>query len=174
MAKKIGLIFGVIILLLGSVVFLNSSETFTQEGFYTKASNGLNVGSNIDFALPNQHEKVNKLSNETSKVIFVFEKGTSHVVKGYLSKQNGSFLESKNAMFVADISPMPTVIRNMFVMPDLKKSAYSVELMFDGKLATPFTNGADKSVITIVTLDNKKVVNVKKASTEAELINALN
>jgi len=174
MAKKIGLVFGVIALLIGSVVALNSSETFTKEGYFTKASHGLSIGSSIDFSLPNQHEKINALSNETSKVIFVFDKPMSHVAKGYLAKQNGNFLASKNAMFVADISPMPVVIRNMFAMPDLKKSVYSVELIFDGKLATPFIEGADKSKINVATLENKTVVKVDKVSTEAELIKALN
>jgi len=173
MLKKISITIALLLLAIGAVFMFNSSETFSKEGYFTKATNGLNVDSNIDFALPNQHDEQISLSDDTKKVIFVFAKSTGHTVKQYLSTQPSDFLESKDLLFVADISPMPVAIRNLMAMPDLKKSTYSVLLTFEPTLTKPFIDESKKDKIIIVTLDNKKITNVVYVTNEKELIDAI-
>lgn len=173
MLKKISITIVLLLLAIGGIFMFNSSETFSKEGYFTKATNGLNAGSDIDFALPNQHDEVISLSDDTKKVIFVFAKSTGHIVKQYLSTQPSDFLESKDMLFVADISPMPVAIRNLMAMPDLKKSTFSVLLTFEPTLIQPFMDESKKDKIIIVSLDNKKITNVVYATNEKEFLEAI-
>lgn len=173
MFKKIGILIALLLLVIGGIFIFNSSEIFNQKGSFTKATNGLKVGSDVDFALPDQHDKLHTLSNNTKKVIFVFAKPTGHIVKQYLSTQPSNFLVSKDMLFVADISPMPVAIRNLMAVPDLKKSPFSVLLMFAPALTTPFFDESKKDKIIVATLDNKKITNVVYAANEKEFLEAI-
>ncbi len=150
-----------------------SKEIFNKKGYFAKSTNGLSVGSNIDFALPNQHDEIHSLQNDTKKVIFVFSKGMGHIVKNYLASQPKEFLPSKNMLFVADISPMPVAIRNLVAMPDLKKSKYSVLLMFEPSLAKAFIDEKNKDKIIVATLENKKITGITYAVNEKEFLEAI-
>ncbi|MBN2721196.1 MAG: hypothetical protein JXQ77_00080 [Campylobacterales bacterium] len=173
MLKKLIILVVSLLVIIAVLVGLSSKEIFKQEGYFAKSTNGLNVGSNIDFTLPNQHDEQISLSDDTKKVIFVFAKSTGHTVKQYLSTQPSDFLTSKDMLFVADISPMPVAIRNLMAMPDLKKSSYSVLLTFEPTLTEPFMDESKKDKIIIVTLDRKQITNVVYAIDEKELIEAI-
>lgn len=173
MLKKLIILMVSLFIIIAVLVGFSSKEIFNQEGYFTKSTNGLNVGSNIDFTLPNQHDEQISLSDNTKKVIFVFAKSTGHTVKQYLSAQPSDFLTSKDMLFVADISPMPVAIRNLMAMPDLKKSNYSVLLTFEPTLTKPFMDESKKDNIIIVSLDKKKITNVVYATNEKELIEAI-
>ncbi|EFK95718.1 hypothetical protein LDC_2266 [sediment metagenome] len=76
-------------------------------------------------------------------------------------------------LFVADISPMPVAIRNLMAMPDLKKSKYSVLLIFKPELVKTFVNESIKDKIIIATIENKKITNITLATNEQEFVNAI-
>ncbi len=76
------------------------------------ATDGLNVGSKLDFTLPDQFDKPHSLSSDTKNLILSFSKASGHAVKEFLKKEPKEFLEQHKTMFIADISPMPVVIRN--------------------------------------------------------------
>jgi hypothetical protein len=78
-------------------------------------------------------------------------------------------LPSKNALFIADISGMPAVIRNTFALPDFKKSPYSVMLIYDKNIAKTLKDDKNGDKITIAKLKNKEIVSIKYISTEDEL-----
>lgn len=156
-----------------ALVAFGSKEIFDKKGYLAKSTNGLTVGSNIDFALPNQHNEIHSLKDDTKKVIFVFSKEMGHIVKNYLANQPKEFLPSKNMLFVADISPMPVAIRNFMAMPDLKKSHYSVLLIFKPTLAKVFVDEKNKDKIIITTLKNKKITSVTYAVNEKEFLEAI-
>ncbi len=173
MLKKVIILTISLLVIIAALIGMSSKEIFKQEGYFARSSNGLNVGSYIDFALPNQHDEQISLSDNTKKVIFVFAKSTGHTVKQYLAAQPFDFLTSKDMLFVADISPMPVAIRNLMAMPDLKKSAYSVLLTFEPTLTKPFMDESKKDKIIVVTLDKKQIINVVYATNEKELIDAI-
>lgn len=173
MLKKLIILIVSLFIIIAVLVGFSSKEIFNQEGYFAKSTNGLNVGSNIDFALPNQNDKIYSLQDDTKKVIFVFSKGMGHIVKNYLSNQPQEFLPSKNMLFVADISPMPVAIRNLVAMPDLQKSKYSVLLMFSPDQAKVFLDESKKDNIIIVTLDKKQITNVVYATNEKEFLDAI-
>ncbi|RUM66063.1 MAG: hypothetical protein DSZ05_04880 [Sulfurospirillum sp.] len=117
----------------------------------------LKVGSKVDFTLPDQFDKSHTLEAGTSKLIMTFAKASSHVVRNFLKEQPADFLLTHEAEYVADIHPMPTIIRNAFAMPDLRKSRYPVLLIYEEKIANMFKNPSHEEDIMIVTLENKTV-----------------
>ncbi len=172
MIKKILLMAILLLLIAGGIFFfMNSSDNYDASKYSATAST-IAEGESIDFTLPDQFDKAHTLSAETKTLVFTFAKATSHVVRDFLQSQPADYLSSRNAYYVADISPMPTVIRNAFAMPDLKKSAYPVLLIYDGTIATKFRDDAQKDAIMIVSLENKKITSVKFAE-DADTLGAL-
>ena len=111
-------IFSLILILLvvgGIVVFLNSKDNYDSSKYYLFKDN-----QTIDFKLPDQFDKAHSLSSDTKTIIVAFEKKDGHTVREYLKKHDSSLLEKNHAFFIADISKVPVVIRNMFILKDLK------------------------------------------------------
>jgi hypothetical protein len=173
MIKKI--ILGLLALLLiggGVFFFLNSKDTYDASKY--QASGSIKKGEVIGFTLPDQFDKSHTLNNETKTLIFTFAKSTSHIVRDFLQAQPADYLSSRHAYYVADISPMPTVIRNAFAMPDLKKSNYPVLLIYDASIAAKFRDDSKQDSIMIVSLENKKVTDIQFVSDAQALQAALN
>ncbi len=175
MIKKIILgVFALTIIAGGTLFFINGKDNYDASKYQATATNGLNIGSTIAFTLPDQFDKAQSLTADTKKVVFVFAKATGHTVKEFLKQQDKEYLTQRNTLFVADISPMPTIIRNTFALPDLKKSAYSVLLVYDQAISKAFKNETQAEKIAVVTLNNGTVETVKYISTDAELKAELN
>ena len=170
MFKKIALgIIAILVIAGGTLFAINGKDNYDATKYGANVSDGLNVGSHVSFTLPDQFDKSHKVGEDAKILILSFAKATGHTVKGFLAQQPKDYLTSRNAFFIADISPMPTVIRNTFALPDLKKSAYSVLLIYDGKIAAKIKNESKADKIAIASLDNGVITNVKYISTEEEL-----
>ena len=175
MLKKVLISVILLILVAVGVLFaINGKSNYDSSKYFAKASNGLKVGSKLEFKLPDQFDKAVELKDNTKQVIFVFAKKTGHTVRELLKKEPKSYLPSRNTIFVADVSAMPTVIRNTFALPDFRKSPYSVALIYDENIAKVYKNGIDADKIIIVSLDNKVISKVKMLNGEDELKKALN
>ena len=122
------------------------------------------VGSNIELALTDQFDKAHKIEESTKKVIFVFTKATGHLVKQFFNTQSEDFMEKRDIQFIADVSPMPSLILEYAALPDLKKHKYPIMLIRDEKIAANFKNEANAEAIMIINLDKLKVTNVKFVS----------
>ena len=170
MIKKILLGFlGLIIIGGGALFFIKGKDNYDATKYSANVSNGLNAGSTISFTLPDQFDKAHTLKADTKTLILVFAKATGHTVKEFLKKQDSDYLAKRATLFVADISPMPTVIRNTFALPDLKKSAYSVLLIYDKNIAKQLKNEKEADKIAVVTLENGVVKASKYIDSEEEL-----
>ena len=174
MKKIILTIVALAIIAVGVLFAINGKDNYDASKYSVTATNGINVSSKLSLTLPDQFDKAHALSSDTKKIIFVFAKATGHTVKAFLKKQSKDYLESRKALFVADISPMPTVIRNTFALPDLKKSDYAVLLIYDKEIAKTLKNEAKADMIAVADLEDKTIKNIQYLSTEEELISALN
>ncbi len=133
-------------------------------------ASAITVGEKIKpFTLNDQFEKPHTLTPDTKMLIFVFQKATGHLVKGYFNKKPVDFLQKHHTVFVADVSGMPTIIYNMFAKSDLQKHKYPIWLIFDENESAKFKNANNEDKIMIVKLDNLKVTDVKFITTEEEL-----
>ena len=175
--KKIVLGFGALVVVLtGLFVVLNAKDGYDASKYslsVTPAGEAFGVGSSIDYLLPDQFDKSHELGADTKKLIFAFTKDTGHIIKTFMLGKPAGFLESKSAVIVADISGMPTIIRNAFALPDLKKSNYDMVLIYDKQIATQIKTGQDASKVIVMSLDNKQVTKVEKASNPSELTELL-
>ena len=170
MIKKILLgLLGLIVIGSGALFFIKGKDNYDATKYSANVSNGLNTDSTISFTLPDQFDKAHTLKTDTKTLILVFAKATGHTVKEFLKKQDSDYLTKRATLFVADISPMPTVIRNTFALPDLKKSAYSVLLIYDKNIAKQLKNEKEADKIAVVTLENGVVKATKYIDSEEEL-----
>jgi hypothetical protein len=170
MIKKILLgLLVLIVISVGTLFALNAKDNYDATKYMATATDGINIGSKLEFTLPDQFDKSHSLTNDTKKLILVFAKSTGHTVKEFLNQQDKDYLTKRNTLFVADISPMPTVIRNTFALPDLKKSNYSVLLIYDKNIAKILKNDKEADKIAIVTIANKEIKSVKYITTTEEL-----
>ena len=170
MIKKILLgLLGLILIGGGALFFIKGKDNYDASKYSANVSNELNAGSTISFTLPDQFDKAHTLQADTKILVLVFAKATGHTVKEFLKKQDSDYLAKRSTLFVADISPMPTVIRNTFALPDLKKSAYSVLLIYDKNIAKQLKNEKEADKIAVVTLENGVVKATKYIGSEEEL-----
>jgi len=169
MKKIILIIIALIIIAVGGLFAINGKDNYDASKYSVTATNGINIGSKLSLTLPNQFDTPSSLTNDTKKIIFVFAKATGHTVKEFLKQQDKEYLGSRNALFVADISPMPTVIRNTFALPDFKKSDYSVLLIYDKTIAKTLKNEAQADKIAIAELENMTIKHIQYVTTEDEL-----
>lgn len=132
-------------------------------------ASGLVVGMKVELTLPDQHDKVSTIGKEVDTLLFAFSKGAGGTVRGYLDKQGADFLAKHKALFIADISPIPVVIRNSFALPSLRKSAYSVMLIYEEEMASALRNSEHEDDIAIVTVEEHVVQSIRYLKDEADL-----
>ena len=125
------------------------------------------VGKSLaDMKLNDQNEKPQTLPADTKVVFFSFSKPVGHMCNAFLEKHPENYLAQHHAVYVADVSPAPSIIKNMFILPDLKELKFPILLINDDKLSAEYTKGMDKKSIVVVTLKNgtiKKIDNLKDA-----------
>lgn len=120
-------------------------------------ANNFQVNDNIGtFSLPNQHDEKVTVDANIETILVSFEKGTSGDLNDYLKTQKKGFLENNKAVFIADISGMPSIITKLFALPKMRDYNYNVLLIYDednrflkqeGKLTQyKLENGVIKSI----------------------------
>ena len=157
----------------GTFFFLNGKDTYDASKYSASLSNGLKKGSTVSYTLPDQFDKTQTLDDSIQKLILVFAKDTGHTVKEYLKAQPADYLTKHHTAFIADVSPMPVVIRNTFALPDLKKQHYSVALIFDKKISEDFKKDVKTDEIAVATLNNRIIEKVEYLKSIEELKAAL-
>jgi len=173
--KMKNFIFAILALLIigaGVLYALNGSSNYDKRKYSLKiAPKGSNfsVDSTIDFTLPDQFDKTNKLEDTAERLIFVFTKDTGHIIKTFMADKKDSYLNDKKAVIVADISAMPVIIQNTFALPDLRQSNYKMMLIYDKSMAKRLKKGQDAKKIIVMTLKNKKVIDIQAVASAEEL-----
>lgn len=121
------------------------------------------VGTSLaDFKLNDQFGTEHGINTDTKKIIFAFEKDSSHSVNDYLETKPASYLKDNNAIFVSDVSAAPALITKMFIMPGLKDFKHTVLIFEDKSVAAPYRAGVDEKVIVLVYLTDKKITAIEK------------
>jgi len=127
-------------------------------------SNSFNVDSNIgSFQLADQFEKKHTVNSDTETIIFSAEKDTSAGLNEFLSTKEKGFLEKNNAVFIADISGMPSIISYLFALPKMKKYNYNV-LLIENEDDKRFLQKENK--LTVYALKNGVISSVQYIETK--------
>lgn len=121
------------------------------------------IGASLEnFKLNDQFGTEHGINADTRKIIFAFEKDSSHSINDYLETKPASYLKDNNAIFVSDVSAAPTLIKNIFIMPGLKAFKHSVLIFEDKSIAAPYRVGVDEEAIVLVYLSDKKITAIEK------------
>ena len=152
-------------------IILSLILAFTFIGCNSKSEDNTNVEPKLvvgkslsDLKLNDQNEKPQTLAADTKIVFFSFSKPTGHMCNEFLEKQPANYLVEHHAVYVADVSAAPSIIKSMFILPDLKELKFPILLINDDKLSAEYSKGMDKESIVVVTLENgtiKKIDNLK-------------
>ncbi|MCG3688644.1 hypothetical protein ACOTWJ_04570 [Aliarcobacter butzleri] len=136
-------------------------------------ANPLAVDSTVsELKIKDQFEKEHTLNANIKTILFASDKATSDMLRDYLLplSEKENILEKNNAVYIADISGMPSLISKYIALPKMKKYPFSI-LLLDDTNKDNFTKEDGK--IIVYTLDNLKVTNITKISTPQELANII-
>lgn len=129
----------------------------------------LSLGKDIPtIKIKDQFEKIHTIDLQVKTILFASDKGTSEILRDFLLEKDKDFLNKNNAVYVADISGMPSLIAKFFALPKMKKYPFSV-LLLDDTNKDNFKKEEGK--IIIYTLEKNNVKNIQKISTKEELEN---
>ena len=130
-------------------------------------ANSLSVGSEASaIKIKDQFEKEHTVDANVKTILFASDKDTSDILKDYLLSKDADILTRNNAVYVADISGMPSLISKFIALPKMKKYPFSV-LLLDDTNKDNFVKEDGK--IIVYSLENGKVVKIDKISTKEEL-----
>jgi len=125
------------------------------------------------FNLNDQHEKTHNISADTKTLVFAFSKEIGHTCNDFFATKEETYLQDNKAMFVADVSAAPSVIRSMFIMPGLKDFKHTVLVIDDENVATGYKEGMDTEKIIIVKLNDQIISSISTVSTTQELASTI-
>jgi hypothetical protein len=150
-----------------ALLFLGCSSN-SQENKNVEAK--LAVGKSLQsLSLKDQNEKPESIKEDTKIVFFSFSKPTGHACNAFLESKPADFLAQHHAVYVADVSAAPGIIKNMFILPDLKELKFPILLINDDKLSAEYQKGMQTDAIVVVHLDNFKITKIDNLKDEKEL-----
>jgi len=118
--------------------------------------------------IKDQHEVEHTLDKNIKTILFASDKKTSDLLRDYLLplSEKENILEKNSAIYVADISNMPSLITKYIALPKMKKYPFSI-LLLDDTNKDNFTKEDGK--IIVYSIKDGKIVDIKKISTTKEL-----
>ena len=154
------------IMLFSTLFFIGCSSDKALENVDAK----LQVGKSLStLKLNDQHKKPQTIPADTRFVIFSFSKPVGHMCNTFLASHSPDYLPKHHVVYVADVSPAPSIIKNMFILPDLEKLKFPILLINDDLLSAQYTKGINKDKIVVVYLDNLKITKISYVNDEKEL-----
>jgi len=118
--------------------------------------------------IKDQHEVEHTLDKNIKTILFASDKKTSDLLRDYLLplSQKENILKKNSAIYVADISNMPSLITKYIALPKMKKYPFSI-LLLDDTNKDNFAKEDGK--IIVYSLEDGKITDIKKISTTKEL-----
>ncbi len=133
----------VIFLLLYSAVFadvLKVKDTFPYDSF------------------SDQFDKKLAITPQTKELIISFSKKNGKAVKAFLQTHKG-YLEKRQAVYLADVSTVPSLVMYLFMKPALQKNNFSVGLIEDEEIANILPKVEGKA--TVIRLEKMYIKSIK-------------
>ena len=121
--------------------------------------------------LQDQHTQPWGVKADTRLVVFAAGRKPSNVVMEVLGSQAKGFLESRQAVYVADMCRMPGFVTRTFALPALRDQPFAVGVNLDDKQLADWPRQED--AITLIRLEAGRVSSIAYVRTAAELKAAL-
>ncbi|MDM7456346.1 MAG: hypothetical protein P3W97_003575 [Tepidimonas sp.] len=121
--------------------------------------------------LKDQHGQDWRVNADTRLVLFANGRKASNLVQSVLGAQPKGFLESRKAVYLADLSRMPSFITRTFALPALREQPFTVGVVLDSALLQGWPAAED--ALMLIELDDGRVKALRPVSSEAQLRAAL-
>ena len=105
-----------------------------------------------------QFEKKLAITPQTKEIIISFSKKNGKAVKAFLQTHKGC-LEKKQAVYLADVSSVPSLAMSLFMKPALQKNNFRVGLIEDEDIANVLPKVEGKT--TVISLDKMYIKSIK-------------
>ena len=139
------------------------------------SADALEISSSLNsldkFEYKNANNDKLKIPSNVKTIIISYEKYIGKLINKYLESQNPSYLDELNAVFIADISDIPSFFIRFVALPKIRKYKYTIYLQYEDEFSE-FIPAKDKK-ITIIKIQNHKVKSISYVSTQSELKKAL-
>jgi hypothetical protein len=120
--------------------------------------------------LPDQHGNPQVIDDSVRVIVFSRDMDAGKLVRAAIEKAGPSLFERNSAVYVVNVTGMPTIIRSLFAMPALRRRPYRVLVDEDGAKTAGFPGGA--TYPTVMVLDKLKVTSLSYP-TDADALIAL-
>jgi hypothetical protein len=149
-----------------AVFFIGCSSSKVDENVEAK----LVVGKSLaDLKIDDQQGVQQVISQDTKIVFFSFSKKVGHICNKFLESKSIDFLAKHNTLYVADVSPAPSIIKNMFILPDLKELKFPILLINDDQLSAEYSKDMNKENIVVVFVENKQITKITNIKSKEDL-----
>ena len=105
-----------------------------------------------------QFEKKLAITPQTKEIIISFSKKNGKAVKAFLQTHKG-YLKKKQAVYLADVSSVPSLVMFLFMKPALKKNNFSVGLIEDEEIVEILPKIEGKT--TVIRLEKMHIKSIK-------------
>ena len=130
-------------------------------------ANSLTIGNNLPtLTIKDQFEKEHIVDASTKTIIFSATKAEGVTIKEFLLKKEKDYLTTNKTAYIADITGMPTIITNLIALPKMKDYPFSVLLVDE---ANKGLFAVKEDMISIISLENGKITDIKYVKTAEEL-----
>jgi hypothetical protein len=129
------------------------------------------LGDSLVLELKDQHDQTVVINEQTNLILFAAGKSTSALMSKTLEDLPPTTLKDKKALYVADISGMPSFITKMVAIPKMQKRPYTIAILRDEAQSKRFPQ--KDNAITIIKLKSGNVTEITFVTKQEEITNAL-
>ena len=117
------------------------------------------------YETPNANEI--KIPKGIKLIVVSFEKETGAFINGYLNSQSPNYLKVHDAVFIADINNIPSIITKMFALPKLRKYKHPIYINYDEKFQDIVPS--KEEMVTLIHVKESVVTDISYISNAEEL-----
>ncbi len=126
------------------------------------------------FELADQHGAPHRVDGSVKVVLLSRDMDGGAVVRGALEgkgERAGPFLAERGAVYVADVSRMPAIVRSLFALPRMRGRPYPVLLDTSGEVTAGLPSREGRA--TVLWLDELRPVRVELVDSPEALLETL-
>ena len=128
----------------------------------------LAAGSDLPaIALTDQHDRKASLGPDVRIVVLTRDMAAGDTVKEGFAGMDQAALEMRGAVYVADISGMPSMIATMFAVPKMRDRSYRIVLDRDGTATRDFPYAEGRPTVLLV--ESGRIARVAQPASGDEL-----
>ncbi len=135
---------------------------FTSNTLYAEP---IKIGDSLpEMEFIDQHDQSHKLGSDIQYLIFAHTKQSGSIMTEILMDVEADHLQKHNAVYIADISGMPSLIARLFALPKLRKVGSPIYLCKENELVAWIPK--KEEMITLLKLSNGTVEQISFTDNE--------